>query len=167
MKTKTFLLTTLMFLSLLMCSVGIHAQTAKSNLDQAKLMQQWLGTWEANTGKDTVEVWECRQYGKSFIGTVSRVIKGKKSPSYISNICIDSKEGNIKGFSLSASGDYSTWIGLWTTEKMLNLDAVQNFNPETVYEKYELYYETPTKMTGTVFSTDGTKTRETKFTKVK
>ena len=87
MKTKTFFLTTLMFVSLLICSSGMRAQTAKSDLDQAKLMQQWLGTWETNLGKDTVEVWECKQYGKSFIGTVSRVIRGKKAPLYITNIC--------------------------------------------------------------------------------
>ena len=167
MKTKTFFLSALVFVFLLMYSTGMQAQSAKSNLDQTKLMQQWLGTWEANTGKDTVEVWECRQYGKSFIGTVSRVIKGKKSPSYISNICIDSKAGNIKGFSLSASGDYSTWIGLWTTEKKFSLDGVQNFKPETVSEKGELFYETPSKMTYTSFDMDGKKTGESKFNKVK
>ena len=36
MKTKTFYLTTLMFVSLLMCSTGIYAQTAKSNLAEEK-----------------------------------------------------------------------------------------------------------------------------------
>jgi hypothetical protein len=167
MKTKTFFLTTLMFVSLLTCSTGIHAQTAKSNLDQVKLMQQWLGTWEATIGKDTVEVWEANQYGKSFIGNVSLIIKGKKSPSYISNFIFDSKDGKFKGFILFASGDYGTWIGLWTTEKKFSLDAVQNFNPETVDFKVELVYETPTKMTGTDFNTDGIKTNEKKFKKVK
>ena len=167
MKAKTVFLTTLMFVFLLVDTTWIHAQTAKSNLDQVKLMSQWLGTWETNIGIDTVEVWECKQYGKSFLGTVSHVIKGKKAPLYISNICIDSKEGNIKGFSLTVSGDYSTMIGLWTTEKILSLNAVQNFKPETVYEKYELFYETAAKMTATIFSTDGTKTWEAKFIKVK
>jgi len=167
MKTKTFFLVTVIVVFILMCSTGIHAQTAKSNLDQSKLMQQWLGTWETILGKDSIEVWECQKYGKSFIGSVSRVLKGKKSPFYIANICIDSKEGNIKGFNLFTSGDCSTWIALWTTEKKLSLEAIKNFKPETVYEKYELFYETPTKMTATTFSTDGTKKGELKFNKVK
>ena len=167
MKTKTFLLTTLMFAFLLTSTTGIHAQTAKSNLDQAKLMQQMLGTWEATVGKDTVEVWETKQYGKSFITKVSRKIKGEKSPYYISNDCFDSKDGNIKGFLLMASGDYNTWIGSWTSEKKLSAGMVQNFKPETVSEKYEFVYETPAKMTFTVFNIDGKKTWETKYIKVK
>ena len=167
MKTKAFFLTTMMFVFLLMCSTGIQAQTAKSNLDQVKLQQQRLGTWEANVGKDTVEVWEAQQYGKSFITTVSYNIKGKKTPFYTNNYCIDSKEGNIKGFVLYADGHYGTWIGLWTTEKKLNADIVQNFKPETVLVKVELVYETPTKMTFTSFNTDGKKTGELKFNKVK
>ena len=166
MKTKAFFLSTTMFVFFLICSTGIQAQTAKSNLDQVKLMQQTLGTWEANVGKDTVEVWETQQYGKSFINNVSRIIKGKKTPFLTENICIDSKEGNIKGFLLFANGEYATWIGLWTTEKKFQADVVQNFKPETVLFKIENVIETPTKMT-TIFSTDGKKTRELKFNKVK
>jgi hypothetical protein len=167
MKTKTFFLTTLMVVFILTYSSGIQAQTTKSNLDQTKLMQQWLGTWEANVGKDTIEVWEAKQYGKSFKGNVSLVIKGKKSPFYTANFCFDSKEGNIKGFNLDANGGYLTWIGVWTTEKKFSIDVVQNFKPETVSGKAELFYETSTNMTFTSFNSDGTKTGENKFKKVK
>jgi len=167
MKTKAFFLTTMMFVFLLICSTGIQAQTAKSNLDQAKLMRQALGTWEANVGKDSVLVHETQQYGKSFIQNVYYNIKGKKTPYYTDNFCIDSKEGNIKGFVLFANGEYGTWIGLWTTEKKIHVDVVQNFKPETVLFKVENVYETPTKMTFTFFNTDGKKTGELKFNKVK
>ena len=167
MKTKTFFLTTLMFVFLIICTTGMHAQTAKSNLDQSKLMQQLIGTWEATVGKDTIEVWETKQYEKSFITSVSRNINGKKSPYYISNDCIDLKEGNIKGFILNSKGEYATWIGLWTTEKKLSIDVVENFKPEVVNFKVQLVYETPTNMTFTIFNSDGTKTGENKFKKVK
>ena len=80
MKTKTFFLTTLMFVFILTYSTGIQAQTAKSNLDPVKLQQLVLGNWEANVGMDTVEVWDCQKYGESYIDNVSLVIKGKKSP---------------------------------------------------------------------------------------
>ena len=167
MKTKTFILTTLVLVFLLFCSTGIRAQTAKSNLDQFKLMQQGLGTWEATVGKDTVEVRETQQYGKSFTTNVYYNIKGKKSPVYINNFCIDSKDGKFKGFTLLPEGDYRTFIGLWTTEKKFSIDVVQNFNPETVLRKIEILWESPTKMTWTNFSTDGKKTGEYKFAKVK
>ena len=167
MKTKTFFLTILMFVILLIGTTGMHAQTVQSNLDQLKLMQQMTGTWEATYDKDTVEVMETQQYGKSFITTVSYNIKGKKTPLYTNNYCFDSKEGKFKGFALGADGSYGTWIGLWTTEKKFNVDAVQNFKPEIVLYKIELVYETPAKMTWTDFKTDGTKTGELKYTKVK
>jgi hypothetical protein len=73
----------------------------------------------------------------------------------------------FKGFNLNASGDYSTWIGLWTTEKKFNIDGVQNFRPETVFGKAELFYETPTKMTFTNFNLEGKNTGEYVFNKVK
>ena len=167
MKTKTFFLTSLMFVFLLICTSGIHAQTAKSNLDQFKLMQQALGTWEATIGKDTVEIRETQQYGEAFTTNVYYNIKGNKSPEYINYIWIDLKEGNIKGFTLLPEGDYRTFIGLWTTEKKLSIEVVQNFKPETVYRKIELLWDTPTKMTWTEFNPDGTKARANKFSKVK
>jgi hypothetical protein len=130
-------------------------------------MQQGLGTWEATVGKDTVEVRETQQYGKSFTVNVYYNIKGKKSPVYISNYCIDSKDGKFKGFTLLFEGDYRTWIGLWTSEKKLSFDVFQNFKPETVLRKVEVVYVNPTKMTWTNFKPDGTKTGEFKFNKVK
>ena len=167
MKTKAFFLTTLVFVFLLICSTGIQAQTAKSNLDQVKLMQQGLGTWEATVGKDTVQVRENQQYGKSFIVNVSRKIKGTTSPYYIATFCFDSKEGKFKGFTLYANGEHATWIGVWTSEKKFSFDVVQNFKPETVLRKVEVVYETPAKMTWTNFTSDGKKAGELKYTKVK
>ena len=167
MKTKTFFLTTMMFVFLLICSSGIHAQTAKSNLDQVKLMQQGLGTWEANVGKDTIQVRETQQYGKAFTVNVYYNIKGTKSPYYVANYCFDLKDGKFKGFTLYANGEYVTWIGLYTTEKKLSLDLVQNFKPEAVSYKVEYFYETPTSMIETQFSAAGVKTLERKYKKVK
>ena len=167
MKTKAFFLTTIMFVFLLICSTGIQAQTAKSNLDQVKLMQQILGTWEATVDKDTVIVREHQEYGKAFITTVYYNIKGKKTPYYIATYCFDSKDGKFKGSSLYANGNFTLWIGLYTTEKKFSIDVFQNFKPETVIMKVEYVYETPTKMTGTNFSPDGKKTRERKYNKVK
>jgi hypothetical protein len=64
-------------------------------------------------------------------------------------------------------GAYRTFIAFWTTEKKFSVDVNQDFKPETVLRKIELVWETPAKMTWTEFNTDGTKTREYKFSKVK
>ena len=167
MTTKTCFFTSLMFVFLVICSTGIQGQTTASNIDYIKLMQQDLGTWQATVDKDTVVVWETRQYGKSsFITNESLIIKGTKSPSFISNISLD-PQGKVQGFVIWHNGGYSTWLGSWTTEKKLSGDLFQTFKPETVWGKFELVYETPTKMTFTVFNTDGIKTRQNKFNKLK
>jgi len=164
---KKLCFTTMIAVFMLLCTNGLQAQTTQIKLDQVKIMQQGLGTWEAIVGKDTVQVLENQQYGKSFISNLSRVIKGTKSPVYINNYCFDSKDGKFKGFVLYANGQYGTWIGLHTNEKMLILDIVQDFKPETVLMKNEIVLETPTKMTWTYFNTDGTKAQEFKYNKVK
>jgi len=167
MKTKAFLLSAMMFVFLLICSAGIQAQTAKSNLDQVKLMPQRLGTWEATGDKDTTWVREHKEYGKAYTANVYYIVKGAKTPYYMSNSSFDSKEGKFKGFTLYAGGVYTTWIGLWTTEKKFSLDVVQNFKPETVSAKVEYIYETPTTMTENRFSAAGVKMLERKYKKVK
>jgi hypothetical protein len=130
-------------------------------------MKQFLGTWQSNTGKDTVEIWETQQYGKAFLINAYRVIKGKKIPYYLENIGFDSNEGQFKGYIISQSGAYFTWIGLFTSEKKLSLDMVENFNPGTVYMKREHVFANPDEWTATVFNKDGVKTSEEKWTKVK
>lgn len=167
MKTKTFFLTTLMFVFLLIFPNGIHAQTAKSKLDQVKLMPQRVGTWETTVARDTVLVRDHQEYGKAYTGNVYYIVKGTKSPYYMSSSTFDSKDGKVKGFTLYANGNYSTWIGSWTTEKKFSIDIVQNFNLEKVLSKVEYVYDSPTSMIETRFTAAGVKTLERKYKKVK
>jgi hypothetical protein len=80
---KKFSLKAVIIVFLLISSNGIQAQNANTSLDQFKLQQQFIGTWQANAGKDTVEIWEIHQYGKAFIDNVYQVIRGQKTPLYI------------------------------------------------------------------------------------
>jgi hypothetical protein len=167
MKTRTFFLISLMFVFLLISSGVIHAQTSKSNLDQVKLMPQRLGIWESSADKDTIWVRDHQEYGKAYTANVYYIVKGTKSPYYISNSSFDPKDGKFKGFTLYANGNFSTFIGLWTTEKKYSIDIVQNFKPETVLSKSQYVYDSPTSMTETRFTTAGVKTIERKYKKVK
>ena len=65
------------------------------------------------------------------------------------------------------SGDYRTWIGLYTTEKKFSIEFVQNFNPETAYGKLELDIETTGNLIMTQFNRNGVKTLEYKLKKRK
>jgi hypothetical protein len=164
---KKLLSITMIAVSVLLFTNAIQAQTAKSNLDQVKLMPQRVGTWEATVDKDTVLVRENQEYGKAYTANVYYNIKGNKALYYKSSSTYDSKEGKFKGFTLYANGNFTTWIGLWTTEKKFSIDIVQNFNPEKVLSKVDYVYETPTSMIETRLSSTGVKTLERKYKKVK
>jgi hypothetical protein len=164
---KRFFLTTALAGFLLIFSNGIQAQTVTNNLDQLKLMQQYLGTWQANTGKDTVEVWEFQQYGKAFTINVSQIVNGKKTPMEINNLGFDSKEGKFKGYALWYNGGYTTWIGLFSSDKKFSGEMMQDFKSETTFIKFESVSVNLKEWDWTQFNATGTKILEYKFMKVK
>lgn len=146
---------------------GIQAQTAQTKLNQVELMKQWLGTWQNDTNKDTVEIWEAKPYGKAIIGIVFRVIKGVKSDLYVINFGYDDRDDKLKGFNLFPNTDYMTWIGLFTTDKLFKADALDSFKPEIVWFKNEIEFKTPTDMIVRGYDSKGVKTGEWTYKKVK
>jgi hypothetical protein len=63
-------------LFLLLLTGGIKAQTTQTKLDQLKLAQVFLGAWQQNAGKDTVQISETQQYGNLFVQNVSLIVQG-------------------------------------------------------------------------------------------
>lgn len=164
---KKLCLTFVISLSLLLISTGMQGQMTLTQLDQLKLGQQFMGTWQNVLNKDTIEVTESQQYGYTFVENVYLVINGKRSFNYINNFCLSPKEGKYKGFVTWSNGSSITWIGIFVTEKKFVVNFVQNFNPETNLGRMELNYETPTTLTLTQYNSDGIKTFESKAKKVK
>jgi hypothetical protein len=164
---KKICLTMTIAVFLLICINGLQAHSSQLQLNQLELFKQFLGTWQANYGKDTVEVWDCQQYGKAFVINVHSIIKGQNNPLYINNVGFDSKEDKFKGYVLWADGTYSTWIGQYKNEKEFFVDMVDNFIPETVWYKFEMGYISPKERTWAQFNKNGVKTSEVKFIKVK
>ena len=164
---KNFCAITAITVFLQFCLNGVQAQTVTTNLDQIKLGQVWVGTWQHEKNKDTLEVVEIQRYGNAFLSDHSIVINGKKSLQFTESYGISSEEGTYKGFVLLVSGDYITWLGSFTTENKFCADIVQNFNPATVEAKWEFEFETPINYTATLFSKDGEKIGAWKWTKVK
>jgi hypothetical protein len=160
-------LTAIMAFLLLICQTGINAQTVTPKLDQHKLMLSFLGKWEANVGKDTVEVWEFRQFGEAFIIDVSQVVKGRKTPMYINNIGYDPKEGRFKGFGLWIDGGYVTWIGSFISPNKFTGNMVRNFNPEAAFIKLENIILKPDEWTWAQYNMNGVKIQEYKFKRIK
>jgi hypothetical protein len=165
MKKLYFLLTVAVLL--LLSTNVMKSQTTQTKLNQTELMKQFLGTWQRNISKDTVEVWECKQYGKSFEMSVYLLIKDKKVPIRLDNLTLSSEIDKFKGFQIYYDGKYSTYIGSFVSDKKINVDFVQDFNKEIVFFKYEFVIETTKNVTMTGFTKDGVKTDESKYVKIK
>jgi hypothetical protein len=163
MKKIYLLITITVFL--LICSKGIQAQNAQTKLNQIELMKQFLGTWQANMGKDTVEVWEGQLYGNAVTLNVYQVIKGKKVPSYMNYSGLDSKDGKLKGFILNYDASNTTWIGSFTTDKNFGGDLLENFNPEKAWSKFDFVFVNPKEFLFTLHNMEGVKIEEFKFSK--
>jgi len=153
--------------NLLLCSNGIQAQTIQTTLNQVELMKQFVGSWQRDEGKDTIDLWEVQQIEKAFVTTVYRVINGKKSLIVAENFGFSSKEGKFKAFLLFPSGGYQTWIASFISENKWSGDYVRNLNPEEILGKFEVILESPKSMTLINYNVNGVKTGEFKYTKVK
>jgi hypothetical protein len=137
------------------------------NVDQLKLMKMYIGTWQANRGKDTVEVWDFKPYGsQAFIVEIYQTVKGKNIPVSFNPVSYDPKTGKFYGFTLLISGYYGTWIGSFTTETKFNGDMVQNFNPQPVYGRLENIFISPKEWTWIGYNNEGKKFLELHFVKV-
>jgi hypothetical protein len=163
---RTFLTTTIVLLMLISIN-RIQAQNTQKQLNQLEMMKQYMGNWRADAGKDTVEVWECQQYGKAFIINVFKVIKGQKVPWYINNTGFDASDSKLKGYVLWPNGNYITWIGLFSSDNKFSGDYMNTFNPATTLAKFEMVFANPKEWTYRMFNKDGVKTIELKFSEAK
>jgi len=167
MKTKSFYLTTVMFVVLLICTIGIMAQPVQTKLNQVELAKQFLGTWQTIINKDTVEIWEGKSYGKALIINVYMLIKGVKSDSYLSCIGYDDRDDKLKGYNLLTNANFETWIGVFTTDKMFKVDGLDTYKPDIIWWKAEFEFKTSAEAIIRNFNPQGVKTGEWTFKKIK
>jgi hypothetical protein len=163
---KTFCLTTIIAVFLLLFSNEISAQTIQSKLNQMELMKQLLGTWQSATNEGTVQILETKLFGEAVIITVTNEIKGEKSPVFMELSGFDDRDGKIKGFLVFPNGKYVTWIGQFITEKTIRGNVVDNFNPEVILWIHEYVILNPKEIMSIGYDSKGIKTDESKFSKV-
>ena len=165
---KKIVATNVLFVFLLFIFNGIQAQTQQPKPDQLKLMQQFIGTWQGEIGKDSAMVIEMQQYGKSIIETDYLVVKGKKEVDSKWSYGYSPETGKFKFFAVYPNGSCQTWLGSFTSEKKWEQQMVQDFNPEKVLMKSELNFITPDSFTGFQMKPTGEKIgKEFKATRIK
>lgn len=164
MKKFCFLTTVVL---LLFCSGSIIAQTKQEQPNALEKMKQFLGSWQAIAGKDTIELWEWQLYGKAMTVNVSHIIKGQKTPLYLNNLGFDKRDGKIKGYAMWPDGGYITWISVFDPANKFLGEAMDNFIPGTTWGKFEMAILNPKEWTWKMWDMNGKITQELKFSKVK
>lgn len=156
---------TVITLSLLLNFAKTEAQTKQPKLNQIELYKQFIGTWQADIGVDSIEIRECREYGLSFIIDVYRIIDDKKIPVYINNVSYDATVGKFKGFLLYPNGTYFTWIGMFTKSNYFSGNIVFNFMPEVVWSEFYADFINPIEFKCSNFNQESHQILEMKFRK--
>jgi hypothetical protein len=152
---------------LLFCTDSVVAQTEQAQPNALESMKQFLGSWQATAGKDTIELWDCQLYGNAFIVNVSHIIKGQKSPLYVNNVGFDKRDGKLKGYALWPNGDYLTWISIYDPANKFLGEIMDTFSPGTTWEKFEMAIVDPKEFTWKEFDMNGKIKSDLKFSKVK
>ena len=139
MRANYFCIAIFVFLSF--NTIIIKAQSEKISNDQFELMRSTLGTWQTLVGKDTIEKWEHKQYGKGFIVTAFQVAGEKSIPQHVNIFSYDPASSNFKGFMLWHRGFFATWIGSFTNEKVFHIDFVTDIIPGNAPASFEMIFD--------------------------
>ncbi len=95
----------------------VQAQTTQNKLNQVELMKQFLGTWQTEMGKDTVQVDEFTAFGSGIVGTILTITKGKVISTMKELWGYDKKNDKIIFATIwESSPEISIWA-YWFTSK--------------------------------------------------
>lgn len=118
----------------------IHAQTAQNKLNQVELMKQFLGTWQAEIGKDTIQVNEFTAFGSGVVGTITNMTKGKAISSFKQLWGYDQKNDKIIFATIwESSPEISLWAYWFTSKSICEGVSYQDIsNPGKAVLKYKM-----------------------------
>lgn len=137
-------------------------------VDQLKMMEKYIGKWQANRGKDTVEVWDYKPYGsQAYIVEIYHIVKGKNIPVSFNPFCYNPSTGNFYGFTILYGGYYGTWIGSFSSESRFDGDMLQDLNPQMAFGKIENIFKNPNEWHGRSYTNSGITFMDLHFTKVR
>ena len=119
---KTFYLTTMISVFLLLCTNGIQAQTVQTQLNQFELMKQFLGTWKCELGEDTTYfkfstiIVENKSFGDGGIEGYQKILQKDKILSEQKHVMgYDKKSDKIIGASIKKDNPEISLTVSWFT----------------------------------------------------
>jgi hypothetical protein len=142
---KTFCLTPLIVIYLLLCTNGMQAQTTQTNLNQVELMKQFIGTWKAEMGKDTIFIMVGKTFGKGLEFYWNTDTKGKIISEGKSIMGYDKINKRIIEPQIwDSSPNIILWSGQFTSSNKYEAILLKDIaNPEKANVKWEYEFKSP------------------------
>lgn len=138
---KKTCLTTAFVVFLLFCVKEIQAQSTETKLNQIELMKQFIGTWKAEMGKDTIFIMYGKTFGEGLDFYWKTDTKGKILSEGKSIMGYDMMNNRIIEPQIwDNSPNIILWSGLFTSPNIYEAILMKDLpNPEraTVKWKYE------------------------------
>jgi len=118
----------------------IQAQTTQNKLNQVELMKQFLGTWQAQMARDTIQVDEFTAFGSGIVGTIKNITKGKVISTTKELWGYDQKNDKIIFAMLwETSPEISLWAYWFTSKNSCEGVSYQDIsNPDKAILKYKM-----------------------------
>lgn len=98
------------------CVGGLQAQDPVQKLDQVKLMKQFVGTWKADMGKDTLLTSEYKDWGTGIDGNARMEVGGKVVMERRQLFGYNSKTSQFTEAEVTKGSDIELWACWWTSE---------------------------------------------------
>ena len=132
------------FLTLTFLTNLSFCQNSTQNLDQVELMKQFVGTWSAKVGNDTLIIWECASFGQSIEFVIKNEIKGVESIEGKTLMGYDVKNGKLLEAIILKNSPKIMLASCWFTSPKACIQ-IQNediTNPETARWKWSIEFKT-------------------------
>jgi hypothetical protein len=137
---------------LLCCTNIVHAQTTQTQLNQVELMKQFLGNWQCEYAKDTIQVQRITLFGTAMEVNLQIATKGKILNSGKQLWGYDKKNDKFIGAGIWKSSPEMAIGVFWFTSKNIceSVPYQDISNPEKAAIKWEWEIKSPDLATCTI-----------------
>lgn len=134
--------------SLLSCfSLNLYSQSAENELDQVKLVKQWIGTWELIVGEDSVQQVTCTPSGEGILGQAEWKSDGKVYAEAVFVMGFSPDRKTIEITAVWNNGVTTHDIGRFVTEKKMVLERFRLDSPTHAIGLIEYEFPSPNSST--------------------
>ena len=125
-RTLNLLLSLLIFISF---SLNVSAQSEPNELDQAKLLKQWEGTWESSIGEDSIILFKVSTMGNGFVMKGEWKAHGETYYSTIGIMGLINENSTIVMHAMWQNGAMASEYGRFVSESKMVAERFREGQP--------------------------------------